>query len=205
MTYGSNDTIIARTGVSAEDLGFEETTDDLDQFLTDLRDRATSAVVEYTGRTFELITGEEDRLDGNGRRVISTRQSPVRQIHEVRAGGKLLDPSEYTLVSTRGRSDVNTGRIRRERGVWGRSQRIRVDYDWGYGPAHRPAVVDDVVEDMVVETIQKAEIDRSAAGKQSESMDGYSVTWQDIGAEDYLRLTESMRERLQPLRRGGAV
>ena len=60
-------------------------------------------------------------------------------------------------------------------------------------------------EILEVRRLAQAEAERNASGVQSESMDGYSVTWNLADATERLTLTEAMQESLRPLRRRGVA
>lgn len=204
--YGSTSIIISRVGAEPSGFGFEDddetsAQDQLEEFITELRERASSEVIEYCGQVFSLVEGETDVLRGSGRQEITTRNYPVQEIHAIREGSRTIDDSQYELVTTPGRPDRNSGRIERRRRRWASGREITVEYDWGY--AKTPSVVDSVVEDTVVEVLEKADVDRQSSAKQSESMDGYSISWDNSDIADAITLTEAMQTRLDPLRRRG--
>jgi len=204
--YGSTSMIISRTGAEPDEFGFDEGDDDaLEEFIERLQAQASSLVIEFCDVVFRLVENEEDVLEGNGRRSITTRQYPVQEIHEIAVGSRTLDADQYELVTQRGRPDRNSGRIERagsrHRRRWEAGRDVYIKYDWGY--PETPPVVDGVVEDMVVETLERAEADRKSEGVQNESMDGFSVTYDLAEIQDYLTLTEAARDRLRPLKRQG--
>ena len=202
--YGSNATIIARVGADPETFGFESDTD-LEDFLDTLRQQASSEIVEFCDRVFSLQTGETEIIHGTGRKTFQTRNYPVRDIQSIEIRGAELDSDHYQIQTPPGRPDTNSGLIERigsrHRRRWPRGNEIEVVYDWGY--EEPPSVVERVVEDMVVEALEKADADRQSSAKSSESMDGYSVSWDNSDVSDYLTLDESKRNRLKPLKRMG--
>jgi hypothetical protein len=205
-TYGSTDTIISRQGATPESFGFGNETDPdqaLQDFIDGLRDRASSEVEQYCDRVFDLQTGETETVTGNGTDTISVRNYPVVSINSITVGATTIDAGAYQIRSTPGNPIMNAGIIERtDRRVWPGRQ-ITVDYDWGF--EEPPGVVKTVVEDMVVETLEKARVDRQSDAKTSESMDGYSVSWDTSEVDTFLRLDESKRNRLEPLKRQGVA
>lgn len=203
--YGDIETIITRTAATPETLGFDDDPDGFESFIEGLQKRASSQVERYCDRSFELVENHTDRLSGNGASTLSTKGDPVVEIHSVRVGGQeLTDGHDYELERDDLGLGENTGRLRRLRGGrlagrWRRNATITVEYDFGYTDETRPAVVDSVVEDMVVAVLNEAEAERKASGTQSESMDGYSVTWDLVDAAERLQLTESMERKLDSL------
>lgn len=198
--YGSTSLIIARTGAEPETFGVG-TEEQLEEILERLQKRASSLVEEYCDRVFDTVEGHVDVVQGTGRRGISTRNYPVLEVHEIRVGSSTIGADAYA-VEEGTRPGRNAGRIIRTDGrPWPRGRDVTIEYDWGY--TETPPVVDGVVEDMVVEAHEKTAVDRASDTKQSESMDGYSVTWDTSDVQDQLALTESMRERLRPLKRQG--
>ena len=202
-SYGSTQTIINRQGASPDAFGFDDTSnpsDRLESFIDDLRDRASSEVEEYCGRVFNSHSDTET-LTGNGTDIIQVRHYPIVTINSIEVGASTLDADAYEIEPDPGRPTRNPGLIRRtDRRVWP-TRRITVDYQWGFQEA--PSVVAQVVEDMVVEVLEKAVADRKSDGKSSQSMDGYSVSWNQSDVQDYIRLDESKRKRLKPLKRQG--
>lgn len=199
--YGDTETIITRTAATPETLGFDED-EEFETFIEGLQDRASSHVERYCDRSFALVANATDRLEGNGAGVISTNGDPVVEVHSVRIGSRDLDEGDdYELVDDDLGLEENTGRLRRLRGGrlggrWRRNAEVVVEYDYGYDDESRPQVVDSVVEDMVVSVLNEAEAERKAGGVQSESMDGYSVTWDLTDAAERMQLTESMERKL---------
>lgn len=206
-SYGSNSTIIARQEAAPADFGFE-TDADRDAFLDTLREQASSEVVEHCDRVFSLVEGQSELVYGTGRETFRVDHYPVRNISELKVGGRSLTKGkDYRVKTPAGRPDTNAGVIQklgsRHRRRWPRGKEIEVTYDWGYETT--PPVVDRVVEDMVVEALEKADADRSSSAKSSESMDGYSVSWDNSDVSDYMTLDESKRNRLEGLRRRGTA
>ena len=203
--FGDVSRVIQRTGVEPEDLGLDGESDPdeaLDETIAALLAQATSEIRYFVGQDFKLHENRVDHLSGNGRDVVSTRQDPVRKIHSVEINGSPVADDKYRIEDVPGHPEENTGRIKRTgRFVWPRGAEIRVEYDWGYDAETRPAVLDRVAEDIVVELLEKAVADRKSSAKQSESMDGYSVSWDNSDVQDYLTLDEAKRKRLQPLSR----
>lgn len=206
--YGSTSTIITRVGATPEAFGFDSEDADgnspqaqLEAFVDDLRARASDEAERYCDRVFGLQEGEVERIQGNGTSTISVSNYPVVAINEIRVGSSIIDPSNYQIEGTSARTADNAGIIERVgRRRWPR-RRITVDYDWGYESP--PGVVEQVVEDAVVEVLEKAVVDRESSGKSSESMDGYQVSWDNSDAQQFQLLNESMRTKLEPLRRRG--
>jgi|GEM_PF-1891904 len=202
-SYGSTQTIITRQGATPDAFGLSNQTD-LEDFVDELRSRASSEVEEHCERVFGEVTDETDTLYGNGTDRIKVDNYPVTSINSVDVGQTTLDPDQYELETMPGRPDRNAGIIERtDRRVWPQHRKIVVDYDWGF--QETPGVVKAVVEDMVVEVLEKAFADRESSGKSSESMDGYSVSWDNSDVQDYLTLDESKRQRLQGLERQGVA
>lgn len=201
--YGDTQTIITRQGAAPGDLGFGNQSD-LESFIDDLRARASSEVDQFCDRIFAQQTGETETLTGNGTERLRVRNYPVTSINSIEVGATTLDSSSYQLVSTPAQQSRNAGIIERtDRRVWPPNHQITVDYDWGF--TETPGVVKAVVEDMVVEVLEKAVVDRNSSGKSSESMDGYSISWDNSDVEAYIRLDESKRKRLKPLKRQGVA
>jgi len=202
-SYGSTQTIINRQGATPSDFGLENESnpqDALKNFIDDLRERASSEVEQFCDRVFDLQQGETQTLTGNGTDRIKVRNYPVVTINSIEVGASTLDSGAYEIKSTPGNPTMNAGIINRvDRRVWP-GRRITVDYDWGF--ENTPGVVKTVVEDMVVEVLEKAVADRQSNGTSSISMDGYSVSWSS-DVQDYIRLDESKRNRLRPLKRQG--
>ena len=204
-SYGDTSTIVTRTGASAEAFGFD-TEAEFESFVDDLRERASSEVDRYTGVRWELFENHVDVVKGTGRRHLSTRNDPVREIHSVREGSReLVEDDDYRLLTVEGNPDENIGRLERIDGRWRPHLDVEIEYDFGYTEANRPLVIDGVVEDMVVAALNAANAERKADGLESESMDGFSASYALQSANDRLQLTESMRERLKPLRRMGVA
>lgn len=203
-SYGSTSTIISRQGATPAAFGFDDETDPqgaLEAFIDDLRSRASDEVDRYCNRSFGIQQSETETVRGNGTRQLTLRKYPVVAINEVRVGSSTLDPSNYQLEGSAMPGDDNAGIVERvDRRVWP-ERRITVDYDWGYQDP--PGVVKSVVEDAVVEVLEKAVADRTSSGKSSESMDGYSVSWDNSDVQDFSVLTETAQARLDPLRRRG--
>ena len=209
--YGSTDVVLTRTGAEPVDFGFDEADgddspqDQLEAFVDGLRERASSEVDRFCGRRFRKFEDHVDVRRGNGTDTIATNNYPVLKVHEITVGGRSLAEDAYRVDDSPGMPRENAGEIRRVDRVrrWPRGREIEITYDWGYDEP--PGVVDSVVEDAVVEVLEKAHVDRSSDRKQSESMDGYSVTWDVSDAQDMVALTETMRDRLKPLRRRGVA
>lgn len=204
--YGSTSTILTRTGAEPESFGFEDADnpqEELESFVDDLRERASSEVERFCDRVFGHYEEHIDVLEGNGRRTINTRNYPVTEIHSITIGRDELDENEYQLVASPSNPTENSGRIERLRRPWPPARDIEIVYDWGY--EEPPKVVDGVVEDMVFEALERSFTARESSGKQSESMDGYSVSWNVNDVGDHLQLTESMQKRLRPLTRQGVA
>ena len=205
--FGEVTRVIQRTGVEPGDLGLDGNADPdgaLEETLQAFLEQASSEIRRFVGQDFTLHENYVDHLSGNGRDVVSTRQDPVREIHSLTVNGSSLSGEKFRLEDVAGQPDENTGRIKRtDRFVWPRGAEIRVEYDWGYDDDSRPAVLDRVAEDIVVELLEKIDADRKSSAKVSESMDGYSVTWDNSDVQDYLTLDEAKRNRLQPLSRVG--
>lgn len=201
-TFGDTETIIARQGATPSAFGFEDAADPqdaLETFVQDLQARASDEVERYCKRSFGLHQGETDVLTGNNASTISVSKYPVVAIDEIRIGAQTVDPSNYRLQTTSSPGDENAGIIERlDRRVWP-ERRIEVDYDWGWESP--PGTVAAVVEDAVVEVLEKAVVDRRSSGKQSESMDGYSVNWDNSDHQQFKLLNDTMTRRLTPLRR----
>jgi hypothetical protein len=205
MSYGSTDRVISRQGASPDDLGFGSQSD-LETFIDDLREQASDEVRRYVDVELDLVENHVDYLTGNGQRIISTPNDPVRTIHRLEvSGASLTEGDDYRLKPTPGNPDQNTGRLERIRGYWRSGAEIEIEYDWGYGDQYRPRVVDAVVEDMAVKVLEKAVVDRSSSGKSSESMDGFSVSWDNSDLQQYLTLDKAKRKRLEPLKRQGVA
>jgi len=201
--YGSTSTIITRQGAAPDDFGLADQTA-LENFVDDLRARASSEVEEYCERVFDTVAGETETLYGNDTTRIQVGNYPIGAINSIEVGQTTLDASAYQIETMPGRPDRNAGIIKRtDRRVWSKGRQITVDYDWGF--QETPGVVQVVVEDMVVEVLEKAAVDRASSAKSSESMDGYSVSWDNPDVQDYLRLDESKRKRLEGLARQGVA
>jgi hypothetical protein len=204
-SYGSTQTIITRQGATPDQFGFgneNNPQDALENFIDELRARASSDVEEHCERVFGEQTGQTETIYGNGTDEIGLDNYPVTNINSVTVGQTTLDADQYQLQTMPGRPDRNAGIIERtDRRVWPKGRKIVVDYDWGFGEV--PGVVKQVVEDMVVEVLEKAAVDRNSSTKSSESMDGYSVSWDNSDVQDYLTLDEAKRKRLQGLERQG--
>ncbi|MCU4743468.1 hypothetical protein [Natronoglomus mannanivorans] len=216
MAYGSNSVILTRTGATPEDFGLGEggyggsygltygtTTADskLNEFVDQLRGRASDEVNRYCDRVFDHYAEHVDAFEGNGRRSIRLRNYPVTEIHSVMVGSSTLDESEYQLQRSPANPTENAGVIERKRGVWPRTRDVVITYDWGYETT--PPAIDSVVEDMVVTVLNEATAERNAAGVQSESMDGHSVTWSLVDAQERLTLTEAHEKKLDRYKRVG--
>jgi len=202
-SYGSRSTVITRQGATPEAFGLANQTE-LENFVDDLLARASSEVEEHCGRVFGEVTGETETLFGNDTKRISLDNYPVTSINSVVVGQSALDTSQYRIETAPGRPDRNAGIIERtDRRVWPAGREITVDYDWGFGET--PGVVKAVVEEMVVEVLEKAVVDRESSGKSSESMDGYSVSWDNSDVQDLITLDEAKRKRLEGLARQGVA
>jgi len=202
-SYGSRSTVITRQGATPEAFGLANQTE-LENFVDDLLARASSEVEEHCGRVFGEVTGETETLFGNDTKRISLDNYPVTSINSVVVGQSALDTSQYRIETAPGRPDRNAGIIERtDRRVWPAGRQITVDYDWGF--QETPGVVQAVVEDMVVEVLEKAVVDRNSSGKSSESMDGYSVSWDNSDVQDLITLDEAKRKRLEGLARQGVA
>lgn len=202
-SYGSTDTILTRQGGTPDQFGFANQTE-LEAFVDDLRARASSEVEEFCERVFGVEQGETETRQGTGTDTIRVRNYPIVAVNSVTVGRSTLDASAYQIVQSSGRPNRNAGLIERtDRRVFPVGRRVTIDYDWGF--QETPGVVKAVVEDMVVEVLEKAVVDRESSGKSSESMDGYSISWDNSDAEDYLRLDESKRQRLEGLARQGVA
>lgn len=200
--YGSTQTILTRQGATPEQFGFGNSTE-LENFVDDLREEASSEVEEHCDRVFSLQQGETETVRGNGTQRIQVRNYPVVSINSIEVRAHTVDASAYQIVQTPGRTSMNAGIIERtDRRVWP-DERLTVDYDWGLETP--PGVVRSVVEDMVVEVLEKAVADRESSGKSSESMDGYSVSWDNSDIQQYLTLDEAKRKRLEGLTRQGVA
>lgn len=216
MAYGDTAVIKTRTGGSPEAFGFEDETNPeqaLDDFITELQERASDEVDRYCGMRFDETTQTTDHIPSTGRQHISTRNDPVREIHSLKEGGRPLEEDDdYRLEPVRGMPEENIGRLKRiDSGTRVRDRRwrpgveIEVTYDWGYTEETRPKVVDQVVEDMVVTVLNAALRERRADGVESESMDGFSVQYGSETVAERLELTEAMRDKLDSLKRQGAA
>ena len=201
---GSTASIITRTGADADAFGFD-TDGEFESFVDDLREQATSEVERYCQRRFRTVEDETDRRQGNGTDTITTRNYPVLEVHSIAVDGRTLPEDAYRLETSPGMDDDNAGEIVRVDRArrWDRGCEVTIEYDWGYEDP--PGVAVGVVEDLVFETLERSFTARESSGKQSESMDGYSVNWSVNDAGDHLQLTEGMQTRLDPLRRTGVA
>ncbi len=198
--YGDRSVIITRTDADASTFGFGNTSA-LETFIDELMTRATSMLERYCDRRFDEVTEFEERLDGNGVEIIAVSGDPIIQIRSVAVNDSTLTQGDdFEIVEDPLAADGGTGRLRRlyggRPGRWRPGADITVTYDFGYTDTTRPGVVAQVVEDMVVMVLNEADALRKSAGKDSESMDGYSVSWTAADAAERLDLTESMQRKL---------
>lgn len=211
-TYGDTATIKTRTGATPEDYGLADSAA-LDSFIMDLQERASSLVERYTGQLWDEHTNQVDIIESTGREHISTRHDPVLTINSVTEGeDTLVEDEDFRLVEVPGMPDENIGRLKRIDDSslrtgrrWWPNVEIEIDYDWGYTDATRPAVIDHVVEDLVVSYLNEALAERKASGVKQESMDGFSVTYALATATDRMELTEQMQASLDSLTRQGSA
>ncbi len=188
--YGDPNIIKNRTGTTAEALGLTEVRYEL--MLRNLLHKASRRLERYCGIPFYEITGFTERKRGEGRRRITLKNYPVTNIQEVKTGDSVLDPKYYEIVDE-GEIYQNVGTLRRIDGRW-TSRDIKITYDYGFQKT--PPEVSGVAEEIVLRLVNEANAEVKASGANSISMDGYSVDFGTVNAEDKLRLTEAQRERL---------
>lgn len=211
-TYGDTATIKTRTGATPDDYGLADTTA-LDSFVTDLQKRASSMVERHTGQRWDEHTNEVDIIESTGREHIQTRHDPVLTINSVTEGEDILvEGEDFRLIPIPGMPEENIGRLKRIDSSslrtgrrWRPGVEIELDYDWGYTDSTRPAVIDHVVEDLVVSYLNEALAEREASGLKQKSMDGFSVTYALATATDRMELTEQMKSVLDSLTRQGSA
>ena len=201
-SYGDAVHVLARTGAEPETFGHGSESQLL-SFIEGLLERASDEVRRYCNRSFGQHESV-DVVDGTGSTELRLRNYPVIEIESVRVGNSTLSSDAYQIEDDPANPGQNAGILQRiDRRHWAPNRQVRVEYVWGYESP--PGVVKSVVEDAAVEALEKAEVDRAASGKSSESMDGYSVSWDTSDSRDMQVLRESHRERLRPLKRRGAA
>lgn len=205
-SYGDPDTIKATCGVTENDLGSlpdsdgdGSTTDEFENLISALNERASNLIEKYCHRDFGHHTGATATLDGNGRQSIRLSKAtgnepyyPVTSIVEVRLHGDALDADEY-------RVDRDNGILERKNARWiGGWENIGVDLEWGYSSP--PPAIKEVAEDLVREQLHSAAASEKGKGASSISIDGFSVSF-----PERMYLSESHKEQLNRFRRVLAV
>lgn len=197
--YGNVDHVVQRTGLSPENIDANTDTQ-RDQFVERLLERASSRIENYTQREFGLEEDFEYQRYGNGSRTIHLGFSPVRNINEIKAGDKVIESDEYRVEKRKG-TTRNSGRITRISGRWERDVEYEFDIDFGYSDEDRPKAIDDIAEEIAIAIINDTDAVRKAKGASSISMDGYSVDWDTLNVDGQIRLTKSMKNRLNKFKR----
>jgi len=196
MIYGAKETVKKRTGTTAEALGIAQK--EYDDLLDKLLEQASRGVDDYCGRIFYKETDFTEYLRGNGRRVISVRHYPIISISEIKTGDDVVDTDKYRIVE-KGPPFGNSGRIRRTNGGYWYNQEHEINYDYGFDTTPKP--INKIVEGMVVRVVNEANAEVKASGADSVSMDGYSITFGTVKAEDLIRLTEAQEKKLDRYRK----
>lgn len=195
--YGDPDTIKATTGVTADDLGSlpdtdndADTSDEFDNLIAALNERASSLIDAYCQRDFEEHLGETVAIDGNRRKELRISDSvsgdvyyPILAVSEVRLNGNPLDPGEYRVHRDTG---VIERKLARFPNGW---ENVEIDFDWGY--SEPPAMIREVAEDLVREQLESAAASETGKGVSSISLDGFSVSFSERA-----QLSESHKEKL---------
>lgn len=194
-SYGSTNTIVKRTGTTADSLGISDT--EYQDMLDKLLDQASRKIDDFCSRKFYKIEGFTEVRTGNRSKIISTNNYPIITINQIKENDSVLSSDRYELVQS-GNPLGNSGRIRKLNGIWSAS-RIEIDYDYGY--EETPSAIEGIAEDMVIRVVNEANAEVKASGSDSISMDGYSIQFGTVSAEEKIRITESEREKLKPYKR----
>lgn len=202
MTYGSVETVKARTDPDFETFGFANESE-LDAWIETNLEEASSAIDGFCRRSFgeQSVTGEEASVI-NATEIRVTNY-PVTSITEIREGDTVVDEDDYRITPTSNMPDRNAGVIERTDGTWRRrilagGPDIEVDYEFGFESV--PPVVDSVANEMVINIINEAEAEIASNRTQSLSMDGYSVTFDVVDMAQKGAIQQAQLDRLRGLR-----
>ncbi len=188
--YGDPNIIKNRTGTTAEALGIPEVRYEL--MLRNLLNKASRRIDHYCGTPFYKVTDFTERRSGNGRKRITLKNYPVLEVKEVKDGDSVIDSDLYEIVNV-GEPYNNVGTLRHITGHWTHND-LRITYDYGF--ENTPPEVRDIAEEIVLRIVNEANAEVKASGAESMSMDGYSVTFGTVSAEEKVRLTKEHRNRL---------
>lgn len=205
--YGSVETVKVRTAATQETFGFS-TEQELDDFIATNLEEASSEIDRYCNRTFRLVENHTETIQGNGSKTVQLRNYPVQTIHSLEQNGTVLSEGEdFELKDRRSFDGENNGILKRlGRGlVWRNFAEYEIEYDWGYPETEIPHVLDSVANEMVVDTLNEAEAERKAEGLENVSMDGYSVSYAVVDAQNKGVIRQEQLDRLKALRRPGIV
>jgi len=188
---GNVERVRIKSGIMHEDLNLE-TSVELDQFIEQLLEQATSIVKGYCRREFQERSTTE-KLDGTGRSTIMVN-APIIEITEIKQGNTVVDPDQYRIQ----RSDqqgINAGIIE-HRTVWARGwNNIEITYSHGFQEVPRDVV--SVVEGIVVDHLVKALKEFKQSGADSITMDGFTSTFNKREVLDQDRM--HILDRYKPL------
>ncbi|AXR81500.1 hypothetical protein AArcMg_1487 [Natrarchaeobaculum sulfurireducens] len=179
--------MIANCGVEPEDIG-AGTLAALEDHIEQLLARASQEIDSYLGRSLTYEEEYTETVDGTGRSTLKLDHYPVHEVHSVEVSGTPLDESEYR---------ANSSGVLERRGRWPEGWgNVEVTYEYGYEDGQHTAA--QIAEEMVIPVLERAEIERISEGKDSVSMDGFSVSFDD--PEGDFRLIPEHKERLDQLR-----
>lgn len=183
-SYGDVQSVLTQVGVGPDDIDFG-THASLEQYVEKLLGRASQEIDDYTGRPLVHEEGRQEAVDGTGRETLKLNNYPVLDVQSIQVGNSTLDPEHYRAD----RSGIVERRGRWPDG-WGN---ITVVYDWGYPDGHGTA--ETVAEEMVITALQRAVIENQSNGMSSVSMDGYSVSYDDVSRQ--VEMADEHKERLK--------
>lgn len=192
--YGDVQNVKDRTGVEYSDLGFSSSTD-LDDFITELLERASEYIERFTQREFTSNDATKT-IDGKGSRSFMVPDHPVISISSIKIDGDTIDASNYKLKEPSGYRANNSGVVvRTDGGRWPYgNQNIEISYTWGYSTT--PGPVKDVAEEIAADMLQTAVNNYKTGGLDSMNIEGFQTQF-----EDRFALNSSQRERLKPFKK----
>ena len=205
--YGDPDAVIQRTGIDADLFDFTSTQwDDLADFIGYHLAQASDTIDRYCQRTFEKVEGQEDTVQGSGRRTLRIPRYPVISVDSVERNGSTVDADDWRLTDAAGMlTDQNAGVLKLESigRRWRADAEYTITYDWGF--EEPPKAVQSVAEELVLHMANEAVAELESPGAQSVSMDGYSITYDLADAAQKGEITHAQLSQLDNFKPRGSM
>jgi len=184
--YGTTSVIKDKWGGTYDDIGLS-TSSDLDTLIDAINEEASDLVDRYCRRDFAYHSGVTEHYDGTGRKTFATQGYPIVDIsgltynnNELSGAGEDYRIKKATTIgsdSVSGATPSNAGILEKYAGVWREGwENIEITYTYGF--ENPPPQIRGLVEDMVVNVLQRIQQSYESEGVQSVSMDGFSVSYE---------------------------